>query len=53
LQTDMDEGTEITLDLEGRLRDTNPEDNSNSIPLISAASSDGKTSESIDGKKST
>jgi hypothetical protein len=50
LQAEMDEGGEVILDLESLLEnaDTNPEDNP--VPLISATSLDGKTSESINGK---
>jgi hypothetical protein len=51
LQTDMDEGTEITLDLEGRLTDRNPEDNHNPVPLTNATSTDGKTEVSFSGYK--
>ncbi len=50
LQTGMDEGGEINLNLESMLAnaDKNPEDNP--VPLISAMSLDGKTQVSVNGK---
>ncbi len=48
LQTDMNEGDSVNVNLEGKLTDTNPEDNP--VSLTSAVSSDGKTQITMNGK---
>lgn len=47
LGTDVNEGEQLELDLEGRTSDINPEDNH--VPIVSATSLEGKVTPSLSG----